>query len=321
MIDSEKWWRREADRVSRRVNAGWFFQKLAPFLIWGGLCLTVLILVARTLRPEAVTPIDAGIILLLFVVLAVPVSFVLARRHFISWREGMVRLEDRLRLNNALTSSERGLREWPPVPGGEELQRSVGLEWNRRAVLLPVFAMLVLVAASILVPIPDLGATQKPELSNEPMAWGQMEDWISELEEEELIDEAVLDELQEKIDELRTEPEDEWFSHSSMEATDSLKESFGKDLEDIAANLQALDRNLSILEKFSGEMSTDARDRLTQEYADALRDLGLNNLKLNPELMKQLESMDLSQLSSSSLDSLTKEQLEKLKERLKSGGQ
>lgn len=321
MSDSEKWWRREADRVSRRVNAGWFFHQMAPFLIWGGLTLTVLILVVRTVRPDEANPVFAGMLLAGYLAVVVPVSFAMARRHFISWQEGMVRLEDRLRLNNALTAAGRGLGEWPPLPGRKQIQASAGLEWNRRALWLPVFAMTVMVAASIVVPIPDLGASQKPVPSNEPMAWGQMEDWISELDEEQLLDEAVLDELQEKIDELRAAPEEEWFGHSSMEATDSLKESFGKSLEDIAANLQALDRNLSVLEKFSGEMSADARDQLTREYADALRDLGLNNLKLDPELMKQLERMDLAQLSSPPMDSMTKEQLEQLKERLESGGQ
>lgn len=321
MSDSEKWWRHEAGRVSRRVNAGWFFQNLAPFFVWGGIVLTVLILFARTVRPEAASPVNALIVLAVYLAGVAPVAFAMARRRFISCREGLVRLEDRLGLNNALTSAERGLGKWPPASGRKQVQASAGLEWNRRVLLLPVFAMMVLVAASIWVPIPDLGASQTSGPSNEPMAWSQMEDWISELDEEQLIDEGVLDELQEKIDELRAEPEEEWFSHNSMEATDSLKESFGKNLQDIAANLQALDRNLSVLEKFSGEMSTDARDRLTREYADALRDLGLNNLKLDPELMKQLESMDLAQLTAPPMDSMTKEQLDQLKERLQSGGQ
>ncbi|MEZ5433060.1 MAG: hypothetical protein R3F31_18260 [Verrucomicrobiales bacterium] len=50
---------------------------------------------------------------------------------------------------------------------------------------------------------------------------GSTEDYVETLKDQNIIEEKALEEVQEKIEELKSQPESEWFSHSSLEATDS----------------------------------------------------------------------------------------------------
>ena len=243
----------------------------------------------------------------------------LAKKHFIDQREGLVRLEDRLSLNNSLTSASQGARDWPAEEIKEEEVRKAGLSWNPPAVLIPILATLFLILPAIFVPIPQLKAAVEELPPNEPGAWEQMEEWLAALEEEDLIEESSIEEAREKIEELRNQPEDEWFSHSSMEATDSMRDALGKDLQEAARDLETLERDLAALQNYSGQMSEAAREMLMKEYDEALKNLDLNNMKLNQSLMDQLKNMDLSQLSKDMMNKLSKEQLQQLQKQLKSG--
>ncbi|MDF1751672.1 MAG: hypothetical protein P1U89_02735 [Verrucomicrobiales bacterium] len=319
MSKPEESWKKRAARVARRVNTGWFFQKISPILIIGGLLFAIAILCIRSLNPAYFIPEWIGIAGGTLLVSSCLAAFLMARKHFINRQDGLVRLDDRLALNNSLTAASQGVGDWPTEEIDKEKEKKAGLNWNVPALLLPVVTTAILVISAIFVPIPNLQAKAGNLPPNEPGAWKQMEEWLTALEEENLIDEASLESAQEKIDELRQQPEDEWFSHSSMEATDSMRDALGRDLQDAARDLQALERDLAALENYSGKMSEEAREMLMKEYDEALKNLGLNNMKLNQDLMKQLQNMDLSQLSKEQLNQLSKEQLQKLREQLKSG--
>ncbi|MDF1814399.1 MAG: hypothetical protein P1V20_19495, partial [Verrucomicrobiales bacterium] len=319
MSDPENTWRKRAAQVARRVNTGWFFQKISPVLIAGGFLFALTVLCIRTFLPEQFLPATLGIGGGALFAIAVAGAFLRARKHFIDRDAGLIRLEDRLFLNNSLTTASRGVGEWPDLKIDEELTGKAGLKWNIPALVLPLFSALALVLASFFVPIPNLEAKTKTLPPNEPGAWQQMEEWLTALEEEDLIDDTSLEEAREKIDELRNQPEDEWFSHSSMEATDSMRDALGRDLQEAGQELATLERDLAALQNFAGNMSEEAREMLMKEYDEALKNLGLNNMKLNQDLMKQLKNMDLSQLSEAQMNQLSKEQLQKLREQLKNG--
>lgn len=319
MSASEKYWRSHAARVSRRVNSGWFFHKAAPILIIGGLLFAIAVVFLRSARPDFVSPLWLGLSGGVLLLIACGLAFGLAKKHFIDQHEGLVRLDDHFSLNNSLTAASQGASEWPQA---RPMQHSHGgLSWKTSSVLLPMLATALIILTALFVPIPDLNAKTDQFSTNEPGAWKQMEEWLDELKEEDLIDEDTLEEAREKIEELRDQPEEEWYSHSSMEATDSLRNSMGRDLVEAARDLAILERDIAALENFSGQMSEAARDMLMKEYDEALKNLGLNNMQLNEDLMKQLQNMDLGQLAQGNLNQLTKEQIEQLRKQLQEGCQ
>ena len=317
----ERFWRRRASALSRRVNAGWFLEKAAPLWIGCGVVFALVVLMVRSLHagstPGAMLLAVAGGGTALLIAAA---AFLLARRHFIDQKTALTRLEDRLGLHNSLTAAAHGVADWPPLPGGELQDFSGGLRWNAPAVVFPLLSAALLVLAAILIPIPESTAAAKLP-PNEPAAWEQMEKWINALEEESLFDEEAIEETREKIEELRNQPEEDWFSHGNMEATDSMREALGRDLQQTARQLQTLERDLAALQNYAGQMNENSREMLLKEYDEALRDLELGGMKLDPEMMEQLKNLDLSQLAQSQMNGMTKEQLEALRKKLQSGCQ
>lgn len=193
-------------------------------------------------------------------------------------------------------------------------------EWRWSAVLLPTALVAIVAALAWWVPLPERTPVA-PEIAHEPDAWDRMDTWIDTLEEEQLIEPESLREVEEKLAELREKPKEEWFSHSSMEATDTLEESFGRDIAELSRDLATLERDLEALRTFSTELSESGKEMLMREFGEALQSLQSNGLEINEGLAKQLSELDLSQLANGSLANLSSEQLQSLQKQLGEGAE
>ena len=311
---SARTWHSLAQRLVRKVNAGWWLDRFSPLLIISSVAIaaTILIMRSQALPLEGNLPltIGAGVTLLAIAL----VAFFLARRHFIQAEDGLVRLEARLQLKNALTTAEQGVGQWPEPP--RDLSKvNAGLEWNWLRVATPFLIAVLAIAASLLVPITSVEAAQAPP--SEPLAWAQMEEWMEQLEEEDILEEESIEEVAEKIEELRNKPEDEWFSHSSLEATDTLRQDLQRQIQNLGAELANAERDLNALQNYSSQLSEETKDKLIAEYDQALQNLAMNNLSLNPELMNALQGIDPKQLAQGQMGQMSQEQLDQLREALR----
>jgi len=313
-ITFRKDWLKGARSVARRINIGWWLDRLTPILIIVTLLSATVIICLRTFWTEqSGNPSwlwsGAGFMILLAAIAA----FIIAKKRFIGEKEGLVRIEDQLRLNNALSSADRGVGHWPEFEKSK-LQGS-GLNWNWPILLVPFLFTIIIISGAIWMPILEVNAAAKLPPS-EPSAWAQMEDWIDSLEEEELIEESGIEEVREKIEELRAQPEDEWFSHSSMEATDTLRDSLGRDIRNIAAEMGTLERDLNALQNHASQLSEASKEMLLKEYDEAMKNMALNSLGLNKELLKQLQGIDPKQLSQMQMGQMSKEQMDQLRKQM-----
>jgi len=111
---------------------------------------------------------------------------------------------------------------------------------------------------------------------------------------------------------LKTQPENDWYSHHSLEATDSLRQSLDRSIDQMGDHLDAAERSLQALQLSSDQLTADARDQLAADFQAAVHGLRANELKLDPELMKKLAALD-----PKNLKSLSQEQLDRLREALK----
>ena len=311
-------WRNLARRTVTKVNFGWWLDRFSPLLIVSSLVVAVIIL---ALRSQA-RPVMGNVPLLIgsgiFVLAIGLIAWVVARRRFLRESDGLVRLDDRLSLRNALTTADRGIGKWPEPPS-DFSKVDPGLQWNWGRVVTPFLVAMMAILSAALMPITTVEAARTPP--SEPLAWAQMEEWMELLEEDDLIEEQGNDEVKEKIEELRNQPEDDWFSHSSLEATDTLRQTLQQQIQNLGAELANAERDLNALQNYSSQLSEETKDKLMAEYDQALKDLALNGLPLNPELMKALEGIDPSQLSQAQMSSLSKEQLDQLRQALKEGAQ
>jgi len=311
----ERFWTRRAASLARRVNLGWWLDRFNALVVVSLVVFALVILAARTYAASLLTlPVVAGSLGGIVLLLAL-VAWLLSRRRFIGLEEGLVRLDDRLQLHNRLTTAYARVGPWP---ASVEDRSAAAFRWLYGRALLPALLALALVAAAWYVPVKEAlaGDLAAPV---EPGAWEQMEDWLATLEEENLIEESAIEELESRIEELRDQPEEEWFSHSSLEATDTLADNLGRQLRDMAREMAALDRNISALKGFSKQMSEEARAEKLREFQEALEALDGNGLAANEALMKQLQELDPSSLGEETLSGLSAEQLKSLQEQLQKG--
>ncbi len=307
-----KKWRSLIAATRRKVNFGWWLEMLGPLSIGYGVLAASGLLYLRS-QPwfaekfNLAAMIAGGVLLLLPIV-----AWLLARLRFISAKEAAVRLESEMGLHNALTAAKSGVSEWPEPPANPQIRDGFAWNWGRLAI--PPLLAVALVAAAFLIPVQPIQA--KAEARNEPIAWEEMEEWLEELQEEKVAEEEKVEEVMKQIGALRDQPEEEWFSHSSLEATDTLRENLQRSINDMEKNLSTADRSLGALEKYSEMMSEGARDQLLQEFNDALKGLEFGNLPADQKMMEALKGIDPAQLQQ-----MNAQQMEQLRQAMQQNAQ
>lgn len=298
-------WQRLAARTARKVNFGWWVEKMLPLVVGGGVAVFVVIFWLRSrgevLGWQQTGPWAAG-----FAAMAALVAWLMSRARFVTRQQALVRLESRLHLHNALTAAAAGVSPWPAVPPRIE----DGWDWSWGRVSGPVVLAAACLGGALWIPV-NLDA-QEDLPSIEPQAWQQMEQWLEQLKKEEIVPPEEAREQEEQISELRDQPKDKWFSHESLNASDTLKEQIQRDIQNLAQNMANAERTLNALQNHADQLSAETKDMLVQQFDEAIQGLQGSDMKLHPSLMKELAQID-----PKNLKSLSKEQLDQLRDSLK----
>src|SRR5690606_22906675 len=210
----------------RKINFGWWLEMVSTPLVTAGLVGAFTLLLLRRQLPETPSWIfgaSGGAM----VALIAAIAWLRARKRFETPEQSMVRIEAAMHLRNALSAARAGVTPWPSLPPKVD----VGLDWRWPRVIIPPLAAVAFLAAGILIPVAT-GAAQGQALE-EPLAWGKIEADLQRLSQEEVIDESHLEETKRQLEELRKQKEEEWFSHSSLEATDALKKQHQSDIRQL----------------------------------------------------------------------------------------
>lgn len=299
-------WQAKAKQVARRVNFAWWLESLsAPLLITALLGATVLLLVRREIsntEPWILAVSIAGAVFVLGLA-----CWAWAARKFEKPEQSMIRMEATMRMRNALSAATAGVAPWPaPVE-----KTDAGLTWQWPRLLVPPLGALVLLAAGLFIPVSALG-TNTPASPEQPQAWKQLDSELDHLTKEKIVDDKYLEDTRKRLDELKSQEEEQWFSHSSLEATDSLKKSHRAETERIERELGRAEKALSNLEKNAGAMNQAEKNRVMDEFDQALQGLQNGAMKPNPALLEQMKKLDMKDMAK-----LTPEQIEQLRENLK----
>ncbi len=298
-------WHRLASQTARKVNAGWLLEQLTPLMVVAGALAFAVIIWQRSrgveIQLNQVWPWLVGTVLIL-----VLTSFLLAKRRFISRQDALVRLESQMHLYNALSVAELGRGVWPELPK----QQIDGLQWRWFRVVGPFAIYTLCLAAALCLPVNPDAASVLPTV--EPQAWQQMDDWLEKLEEEKIITPEEKEEQAAKIDALRDQEQEKWFSHESLNASDTLKEQLQREIGNMARDMSDAERSLNTLQNYASKLSEQAKEQMLKEYSEALEGMKNGSMKLDPQLLKEL-----SQIDPKNLKSLSQEQLNQLRDSLK----
>ena len=303
-------WNRHAATVARKINFAWWIETVSvPLVVIGLIGACALLLVRRELPEAPVWMLGASAAGA--VVLIGGIAWLVARRHFEKPEQSMVRIEASMRLRNALSAARAGVAPWPEAPDHVD----AGVDWHWQRVLVPPVAALLFLGAGLFIPVSarDTGPADHPD---QPLAWENLEADLERLDQEEMIDETYIEEMRKKLEEMRAQEEEDWFSHSSLEATDSLKKEHSGQVEKLDRELTRADRALGNLQKNAGGMSPAEKDRLLNQFDQALQGLQNGGLKPNQKLLDQLKQLD-----PNNLGQMNPDQLQQLRENMKKAGQ
>lgn len=298
------WWLAQARRTSRRINTAWWLETLSVPLIVGSLVGATGILVLRNhmaqLHPNVLAASIGGALLLV-----AAICWVIAARRFEKPERSLVRLEATMQLRNGLSAASAGVAPWPqPVAVVDP-----GVRWHWPRLVVPPVAAIGLLAAGLLIPVSPANPPDSPP--EQPQAWKQIDSSLEHLTKEQLVDEKYLEETRKKLEELKAQKEERWFSHSSLEATDALKKEHRSEMDRVEQELDRAQKALESLEK-SGASNQAEKERQLNEFQQALQSLQNGAMKPNPELLEQMKQFD-----PKNMGRLTPEQLKQLRENLK----
>jgi hypothetical protein len=298
-------WRRLAAGVAHKVNLGWWLETMAaPLLVTALVGSAMLLWLRNEFQPLAVW-MPAAFLGTGLTILAL-VCWIRAATLFQTPEQALVRIEAAMAMNNALSAANAGVAPWPATP--EKLD--AGLRWQWPRLLVPPLGALALLAAGLLLPVGarDPAARSGPQ---EPQSWQLLDAELTHLENENVVEESYLEEARRKLEELRAQNEDQWFSHSSLEATDSLKEAHESEKSRVGEQLDRAAKALDGLEKNAAAGNPEDHKRLLEEFDQALEGLQNGAMKPNPELLEQMR-----QFGPENLRNLNPEQLQQLRDNL-----
>jgi len=303
-MSDREFWVGAARRVALRRNlASWSDAFLSAALSLTVIA-AVLILAWRLLRLDTrVLWFGWGGALLLA---AIVCAAMVGRRPF-TVEESLARLDDVQRLHNRLTSAFLGVGPWP----GRRSGVTDALRWNWSRLATPIAIGALLLGAVSLVELPKIEAGSAP--TDEPIAWTQLGSWVKKLDQAKLLDQPALDKIKEQLDDLRSQPRQDWYSQNSLEAGDALQQQTGQSLRDLEQDLEK-SADLMTQAQNAAQMPDSQLQSLSDQLRAAAQGMASGNLPLNKELAGQLRSFD-----PSSLKNLTQAQLNQLQQRLSNG--
>ena len=288
----------------RRFQAAWWLQIFGPWA--AGLSVLILIgfLSARSqgwLPPLGWTLLGIGSGYFLLGLLA----WLRAGRHFLREEASMVLLESRLGLNNSLTAAAQGITAWPEPP----TQVEDGFHFRASWVAGPALLTVACLTLGLLLPVApaDSAASLPP-----PLALARAEEILNALAKENVANPAALAEARKQLEALLEQPADDYYTHHSLEAADTLEDSLREAAGALGRQLQTAAQAAESLEKYDSALSPEAREQIEGEMKAAVEGLKSGSMGTSEELQKQLAQLDPSELKE-----LDPEQLKKMMENLK----
>jgi hypothetical protein len=306
--DPRQPWEDAVSAVVRRVNTAVWLERFAPFAFaalslgaglhyalrrlrepsWGG-HLAVALLVAGTAFYAAW----------------------LARRAYFDRRAARALLEYHQGLDSRLSAAAAGVAAWPDSPPTAGL---TWLRWTPGASLRWLAAGLIVLAAGLWLPVPA-PAPGFSQANEKPPALAQTEAWLEQVNQLALAEPESIEALSERARGLAERSPESQYTHSALEAADTLRAQTEAAIRSLAAELDAAAAAMAPLENPAAALSEEELGALASRLGSALQGLREGRLAANGELLKGMPPAN-----AAGLRSLTPEQAAQLRQQLARAG-
>ena len=326
MNKNEREWRRIIRLTQWRINSGWWLNVYLPITMFITVVFASIVFIIKRagLQDLKISYLWLGYCVTL--ILGGIVGYLINRNRFFSFEDVINRLDDRANLLNRLGTAYNTGGPWPSVPG----EFSVGLRWRKSLILAIVTLNLSLLLSIIWIPF-YIYEGESTFTMEEPVSWNRVSEWIQTFRSDDTFDQPSLENFEDKLEELKELPKNEWYNQSSLEAGDNLREQFESSIKETSMNMEKvikiLDQSLLLSKMLTNSDSDNGEslikqhnfssseiDRLQQELGHLLDQLDLGNPSLSSELLSELRQLDLSEIQQ-----VGKEELERMLRQLQKG--
>jgi len=301
-------WRHRAAVLAAKLNFHHWLSRVVPKLFF----LLAVGALAELLRREMNAP---SRFVTAFVLLGAAVicgwAWLEARRHFCTPRQALVRLETVLVLHNRLSCAEDGIVPWPRA-SQEHITDGYNPNWKQ--ILVPVLVGIVFLYAARLIPVYGIKAGAASGAISEPPDFAQVQNWLNALKAADLIEPDKLQDMQTALDKLRQKSPQDWYTQSSLEAGDSLKELMEQSMNSLEQGLDQADQSVQAMQAGQQDPAgAGSLQAMQEKLSDAADNLASGNLPLKRELVDSMKG------GGSSDKTLSASQMADLEKRLAQG--
>ena len=300
--------------LRRKLNCGWVLQRFEPLLLAYLLILLCVSFISKSRYPEfyEYCPYFIELALLAGFSLCALIAYVLAQKKFFSLREVILHYDEKYHFNCALLRAYDGEQAWPALP--DKLEGGFVLDLKKTFIFAGLTFALIFGAQWI-----PIAAKQKEIPLQQPSSWNQLDNLITNLEQDDTLDQQQISDFRDKLNELQNKEPDDWFTHSTLEASESLLSSLMQTSEEHSRNvneatqlLEQIEAMREYLEKIDkGEIQVSKEyeqqlrrtlQRLDKEWDDELKDLMRQYMKMNKDMLTEMKKMKPSEYVSGSGD-------------------
>jgi len=277
---AENHWRAQAARLAREVNIGWWWHRLSPALVGVNVAGALMLILFREMRWSLNTA--AGFLIFAWLSAAVW-AWARARAHFYAKNEGLLRLETHLQWHNVLSTAAAGGTNWPApltVPVS-----AVRWQWGPTSKPLAVSAVVLFLGWLVPVGSPPKAALPPP--SQLPMPLQQVESWMETIKQQDVVEPATLDNWEDRLQQLREKPAQEWYGQNGLEAAEALRDELSQEMDSLGKNLEKASDMVGSLEALPSGANPGTLDA---SLAQTLSDLQNGGLPLQKSLAQALGS-------------------------------
>jgi hypothetical protein len=129
-----------------------------------------------------------------------------------------------------------------------------------------------------------------------------------------VVEPEAVEELREKLGELAAQPAQDWYSHSSLEAGENLRDQAAQSIESLRRGLESSDAALAAMRQASEGASRSELERMQGALDRGIQGLEMGGLPLERKLLGELKALDPSKARK-----LTAAQAAQMRQRLKEG--
>lgn len=256
---------------------------LARLLPWTAGLTVAAALATLLVRTFALPPWPVGVAFGLALLILLICFVRMEKGRFWSAEDGLTRLEIANSLGGRLSTAQAGHGQWPEAIATGDAFRSRLLFASG-----PLLAGMVIWALAIWLPLPQSEEAATP--LTQPLAFTETEALLENLEQVEELEPESINRFEEALDQLRSRPAEEWYSHSSLEAGESLLANLQDSAQRLADSLEGADAALGQVGSDPTSVSDATAERASRNLRQALEGMDASELRIGEGLQQALQN-------------------------------